>query len=175
VLLYQGEELGLTEVELKREQLRDPVGDLYYPLFKGRDGCRTPMPWDAEAPHLGFTKGTPWLPAGPAHRALAVSRQENDVASTLNHARRFLALRKQSAAMRSGEMEFIAAGAQVLAFTRRHGKERVLCVFNMSRKSAEFRHVLLAGTVGSDWGCGETGLEAGCLRLGPLSAWFAHL
>ena len=61
-----------------RDQLRDPVGDLYYPLFKGRDGCRTPMPWDARQPNLGFTTGTPWLPLGPAHAALAVSAQEGD-------------------------------------------------------------------------------------------------
>ncbi len=68
VLLYQGEELGLPEVDLERHQLRDPVGDLYYPIAKGRDGCRTPMPWDAAAPNLGFTSGTPWLPLGAAHK-----------------------------------------------------------------------------------------------------------
>ncbi len=175
VLLYQGEELGLTEVDLKRYQLKDPVGDLYYPLFKGRDGCRTPMPWDAEALNLGFTKGTPWLPPGVTHRVLAVSRQENDEASTLNHARRFLTARKQSVAMRIGEMEFVEAGAQVLAFTRSHEAERILCVFNLSRKPAEFRHALLTGAKGTDWGCGEAALEAGRLRLGPLAAWFARL
>ena len=65
VLLYQGEELGLPEVTLRRNQLKDPIGDLYYPLFKGRDGCRTPMPWDSAAPNLGFTTGAPWLPLGP--------------------------------------------------------------------------------------------------------------
>ena len=83
MLLYQGEELGLPEVDLRRDQLKDPVGDLYYPLFKGRDGCRTPMPWDAEQPNLGFSAGTPWLPLGPAHRRLAVSEQEKDPSSAL--------------------------------------------------------------------------------------------
>ena len=80
VLLYQGEELGLPEIDLRRDQLRDPVGDLYYPLFKGRDGCRTPMPWDAAKPNLGFSSGTPWLPPGPDHAALAVAAQERDPA-----------------------------------------------------------------------------------------------
>src|SRR6185503_21253765 len=74
ILLYQGEELGLPEVDLARDQLRDPVGDLYYPIAKGRDGCRTPMPWNADAPNLGFTTGMPWLPLGAAHEALAVSK-----------------------------------------------------------------------------------------------------
>ncbi len=84
VLLYQGEELGLPEADLRRDQLKDPVGDLYYPLHKGRDGCRTPMPWDADSANLGFSTGTPWLPLAPAHRALAVSEQEGEAHSALN-------------------------------------------------------------------------------------------
>ena len=91
LLLYQGEELGLPEVDLARDQLRDPVGDLYYPLFKGRDGCRTPMPWDGTKANLGFSTGTPWLPPGPAHAALAVSEQEKDAASSLAYTRAMLA------------------------------------------------------------------------------------
>ena len=116
VLLYQGEELGLPEVDLRRDQLKDPVGDLYYPLFKGRDGCRTPMPWDADAPNLGFSSGTPWLPLGPAHRNLAVSEQHNESRSALNFARSALKARKQYAALRLGEIEFLDVAAPVLAF-----------------------------------------------------------
>jgi alpha-glucosidase len=138
VLLYQGEELGLPEVDLRRDQLRDPVGDLYYPVAKGRDGCRTPMPWDAAAPNLGFTSGTPWLPLGETHRPLAVSRQEGDAQSTLNFARAFLAKRKASAALRLGAIEALDAPAPVLAFTRTHEGERVRCVFNMSGEAASY-------------------------------------
>jgi alpha-glucosidase len=174
-LLYQGEELGLPEVELRRDQLRDPVGDLYYPLFKGRDGCRTPMPWDAAAPNLGFTAGMPWLPVGQTHRALAVSEQENDAASPLNYARRFLAARKESAALRLGEMEFADAAAPVLAFLRVHEGERVLCVFNMSREKVEFRSALLAGATVLPLECGEAALAGRTLSLAPLAAWFARL
>jgi len=175
VLLYQGEELGLPEVELRRDQLKDPVGDLYYPLFKGRDGCRTPMPWDAEAPNLGFTSGTPWLPLGPAHRALAVSRQDGDASSTLAFARRFLAARHASPALRLGDIEFLDAPTPVLAF-RRDGKgESVLCVFNMSRAPAEFREPLLARAQAADWGCGQAALKSGALALAPLAAWFGRL
>jgi alpha-glucosidase len=138
VLIYQGEELGLPEVDLARHQLRDPVGDLYYPIAKGRDGCRTPMPWNADAPNLGFTTGTPWLPLGPAHRPLAVSKQEGDANSTLNFARAFLARRKKSAALSVGAIEPVDAPKPVLAFTRTHGSERVLCVFNMSGEKVIF-------------------------------------
>ncbi len=175
VLLYQGEELGLPEVTLDRHQLKDPIGDLYYPLFKGRDGCRTPMPWDSAAPNLGFTTGAPWLPLGTAHRALAVSAQEQDGTSVLHYARRFLATRKDSAALRQGEMQFLDAPDPVLAFVRKSDGERVLCVFNLSRGEATFRDPILSGAKAVDWGCGDAAVAAGALSLGPLSCWFALL
>jgi len=136
VLMYQGEELGLPEVDLARHALRDPVGDLYYPAAKGRDGCRTPMPWDADAPALGFTTGTPWLPLGRAHKTLAVSRQEADPDSTLAFAREFLARRKRSKALRLGDIAVEEADAPLLVLTRTHEDERVRCVFNMSGEAA---------------------------------------
>ena len=175
VLMYQGEELGLPDVELRRDQLRDPVGDLYWPVAKGRDGCRTPMPWDAGAPNLGFSTGTPWLPLGEAHRPLAVSRQEGDAGSVLNFARRFLAQRKSSAAMRLGDIHFLDAADPVLAMVRQCDSERILCVFNMSRERAVWRDDTLAGAEPLEWGCGKSALAADGLALGPLAAWFAKL
>jgi len=174
-LMYQGEELGLPEVDLRRDQLKDPIGDLYYPLFKGRDGCRTPMPWNGDAPNLGFTTGTPWLPLGPAHRALAASQQDGDGQSTLNFARRFLSARKQCDALRLGEIELLDAPASVLAFVRAYDSERVLCVFNMNRETVEFRNDLLSGAAATGWGAGEAAAKADSLTLGPLAAWFARL
>jgi len=175
VLLYQGEELGLPEVDLRRDQLKDPVGDLYYPLFKGRDGCRTPMPWDANEPYLGFTTRKPWLPLGKTHRALAVSEQDRDHRSTLNFAREFLAKRKKCVALRHGEMEFVDASAPILAIVRSTQAERVLCVFNMSREPAQFRSELVRGAGEMILGCGNATSLNGEAFLGPLSAWFARL
>jgi alpha-glucosidase len=65
--LYQGDELALTEADLPFEALQDPYGIPFWPQFKGRDGCRTPMPWVADAPHGGFSSATPWLPVPPGH------------------------------------------------------------------------------------------------------------
>ena len=62
ICLYQGEELGLEEAEIAFEDLRDPYGIRFWPGFKGRDGCRTPMVWEAAAPNAGFSSGKPWLP-----------------------------------------------------------------------------------------------------------------
>ncbi|HEY0106938.1 MAG TPA: alpha-glucosidase family protein [Rhizomicrobium sp.] len=174
-LIYQGEELGLPEVELRRDQLKDPVGDLYYPIAKGRDGCRTPMPWDSQAPNLGFTTGTPWLPLGPEHCALAVSEQEGNADSPLEFARHFLAGRRASPALRLGDLAFLDADKPVLAFVRAHGGERVLCVFNLGRDDATFVHPLVAQGRVLGLGCGNS-MDAGeALHLGPLACRFAVL
>lgn len=125
-LLYQGEELGLPEADLTREQLRDPVGDLYWPVHKGRDGCRTPMPW-ARAENHGFTTGTPWLPAAPEHVGLTVEDQEGDSNSTLALARKLIALRRDTPALRTGDIRFRETEGSILAFERGD----VLCTFNM--------------------------------------------
>ncbi len=128
----------MPEADLRRDQLKDPVGDLYYPLHKGRDGCRTPMPWDADKHHLGFSTGSPWLPMAPEHRALAVSRQESEDSSTLKFARAFLAARKKHPALRLGEIVFRDASGPLLVFERRLENERILCAFNMSAEKVVF-------------------------------------
>jgi len=169
VLLYQGEELGLPEVDLKREQLRDPVGDLYYPLFKGRDGCRTPMPWDAAKPNLAFSSGTPWLPLGPSHARMAVSVQENDPGSSLVFARKMLEARKNHVSLRDADLSLLEAELPLLAFRR----GEILCVFNLGRAAMDFH--LPPQITSLDFGAGEAKLTANRLELGPLSAWFGRL
>jgi alpha-glucosidase len=175
VLMYQGEELGLPETDLPRHMLRDPVGDLYYPVAKGRDGCRTPMPWDAKAANLGFSSGTPWLPLSPYHKRLAVSEQAGDANSTLAYTRHFLADRKKSAALTRGDSTLLDAPDPVLAFVRTEGAERVLCVFNMSDSDATFRHVDIAGATSMDIGCGSVVRKGDGVALGPFAAWFGTL
>jgi alpha-glucosidase len=171
MLLYQGEELGLPEVTLRRDQLKDPVGDLYYPLFKGRDGCRTPMPWDAQLLNLGFSAGTPWLPPGLEHRALAVSEQEQDANSPLAFSRLLLAVRKAHPALRDGGLTLLPG--PLLAFTRQSGAEKIVCVFNLAGTDAA---IDLSGPAkGLAFGTGTATLSGARLSLGPFSAWFGIL
>src|SRR5262249_24179036 len=118
ICLYQGEELGLPEVDLAYRELRDPYGIAFYPEFRGRDGCRTPMPWRAEAGPAGFTPGTPWLPVPEAHRVLAVDRQDADPRSVLNGWRRFLAWRKRHPALVRGDLALIDVPEPLVAFER---------------------------------------------------------
>ena len=139
VFLYQGEELSLPQSDIAFEDLQDPFGKAHWPRDKGRDGCRTPMPWVAGHPSGGFTSGQPWLPLDPAHRALAVDRQEADPASTLQLTRRVLALRRAHPALRVGRFETLFADAHVLVCRREHAGRAVLAAFNFGTEPAEYR------------------------------------
>ncbi|WP_250937615.1 alpha-glucosidase [Allorhizobium sonneratiae] len=137
ICLYQGEELGLPEAELAFEDLRDPYGIRFWPAFKGRDGCRTPMVWNAAEDNAGFSGGTAWLPVPQAHTALAVDQQESDAASVLNHYRATLHLRKSHPALVDGEIEFLSLPDNLLAFIRKGHGETLLFVFNLERERKE--------------------------------------
>lgn len=136
VCVYQGEELGLTEANVPYEALQDPYGITFWPNFKGRDGCRTPIPWN-EGVNAGFSVGEPWLPVPAEHRALAVALQEAEPDSALNGFRAFMAWRKSQPALRWGDIQFLATPEPVLAFTRRHGNDTVLAAFNLSHETVE--------------------------------------
>ena len=171
--LYQGEELALPEAVVPFEQLRDPYGIRFWPEFKGRDGCRTPMPWNAAAPHAGFSDATPWLPVPPDHVDRAVSSQEADPRSALNRARGFLAWRKARPELVRGDMAFHEADEPVLAFTRSHAAARTLCVFNLGPAPARFDAAGF-GPLGPLGGHGFGGaLEGAGVALGPWDAFFA--
>ena len=136
VLMYQGEELGLPDVSLERDQIRDPVGDLYFPFGKGRDGCRTPMPWQKNAAHGGFTSGTPWLPVPDTHKERAVDVQAGLDGSVLGFSRRLIGFRKEHPALVTGDIRFIDAPDGLLAFERTLGGEKLVCVANLGPEAA---------------------------------------
>ena len=138
VCIYQGEELGLTEAEIPFDALQDPYGITFWPEFKGRDGCRTPMPWRAHAPHAGFSSATPWLPIPPDHAARAVDVQEDDPDSVLHAYRRFLSWRSARPALIKGSIRFVDAPEHGLAFVREFDGDRVLAMFNLSASPAQF-------------------------------------
>lgn len=168
VLMYQGEELGLPEVDLERKWIQDPVGDLYFPFSKGRDGCRTPMPWEAAAPAAGFTSGAPWLPVPDYHRVRAADAQEKDAASVLAFARDLITRRKAHEALVTGEIRFIEAeGDAILVFERVSADERLLCVFNLSRNETVW--LLPAAPKGEVLNVGAVTRDGTSLKLGPRS------
>jgi len=135
---YQGEELGLTQADIPRERLQDPFGIAFWPRFKGRDGCRTPMPWRAQAPNAGFTGAdAPWLPIPDEHRTLAVDRQEGQSDSVLNAYRQLLHWRKGQPALRWGSIEFLPAPEGQLLLLRKHPDQRLLVALNFAGEPAQ--------------------------------------
>jgi alpha-glucosidase len=135
IILYQGEELGLDQVEIPYELVRDPEALRNWPMTLSRDGARTPLPWRRDAEHGGFTTGQPWLPVADTHRARAVDVQSADSASLLNNTRAMIAFRKASAALTGGSFTTHVADAALLIFEREatmdDGGERMLCAFNL--------------------------------------------
>jgi len=139
VCLYEGEELGLTEANLAFEDLVDPYGIEFWPEFKGRDGCRTPMVWQS-ASHLGAFTTAPrsWLPVPADHLPKAVDEQLKANDSVLMHYRALVAFRKQHPALAKGAITLLDAPDGVLAFTRQDGSAKLLCVFNMTDTASVF-------------------------------------
>lgn len=133
VCLYQGEELGLPQADVPFEHMRDPFGLALYPEFLGRDGCRTPMPWQAGAPNAGFSTVEPWLPISPAQSAIAVDKQLPDPGSTLNACRQFLNWRRRHGALVTGDIRFFDTSEPVLAFERKSADETIYAIFNLGK------------------------------------------
>ena len=174
-LIYQGEELGLPEArQLTREQIRDPVGDLYWPISKGRDGSRTPMPW-TEGPNLGFTTGAPWLPLAVEHQGLSAATQDSTADSMLAFSRAMIAMRRASPALTHGEIEMLDAPDPVLAFVRAVPGERILCVFNLGEDRAIFRDLRLPIGELLDTGAGTATAHGADLHLGAHAVRFIRL
>jgi alpha-glucosidase len=166
-LLYYGDELGMTDVEIPAERLRDG-----YARLEGgptRDPNRTPMPW-SDAPNGGFgpTDAEPWLPLGPDWRRQNVERQLGDHHSMLRLYRRLLALRRARPALRTGTLDVLPSPApDCLLYERRLDAERLTVALNFADKPRPLRLprapalILLSTKVG---GCGAATQD---LVLGP--------
>ena len=172
------DELGLPEADVAYEDLQDPYGITMWPEFKGRDGCRTPMPWTSAARNLGFSNDAaakPWLPVSEAHRALAVDTQEKAPDSLLVYYRQLLAWRKTQPALLHGDIALLPKHEQVLAYVRSHEGQKVLCVFNMSETAAEWTvpagvvvHEVLHGS-----GLQGAAVKGATVELAPFGGVFA--
>jgi alpha-glucosidase len=171
--LYQGDELALVEADVPFELLQDPYGITFWPEFKGRDGCRTPMPWTDEAPNAGFTTGTPWLPVAAPHLRDAVSREEQDPASALHFTRAAIAWRKSLPQLTRGDIVFHDAPEPVLALQRDlEGFPSVLGCFNLSPEPVTFSWAAAASATVLE-GHGLPGSISGEeITLPAYGAWF---
>lgn len=171
--VYQGEELGLPEANVALADMQDPYGIAFYPEYRGRDGSRTPLPWQAAAPFAGFSATKPWLPVDPAHVPLSVDRQEADSTSLLSHWRRFLAWRKTHPALIGGVLENVALPAPLVAYRRRDAAESILIVLNTAAEAARLPPAAIAGARPLDGHGFVADRVDGAIGLPRYGVWFA--
>lgn len=169
--LYQGDELGLPHADVPFERLRDPEAIAFWPSGIGRDGARTPMPWSSAATMAGFTTAADaWLPLDPRHKTLAVDTQAG-ADSMMSFTREMIALRKSSAALRKGAFVALDAPDPVLAFERREGDERILCIFNLGPDPV--KRPLPPGAIRTS--IGDTVAQTGAASFGGYSGLIVEL
>jgi alpha-glucosidase len=165
--IYQGEELGLKEAEVAYEDLQDPYGIQFWPEFKGRDGCRTPMVWESSNQNGGFSDAAKtWLPVSADHLNQSVAQSEADAGSILHHYRRAIALRQAHEALKTGTCSPMNVDQGCLVFTRAGDDEELYCAFNLSNENA------ILEVPAGDWHTIDSEVskaapQGGTLNLGP--------
>lgn len=148
---YQGEEIGMTDTQIKRKSAKDPLAQIYklpqfivdkLPLLINRDECRTPMQWDTN-PNAGFSPSNvnTWLPVNNNFYNVNVSMALNDSNSLIYSYKKLLELRKELKSLKYGDIEVINEPwlpKKVLGFKRKFGMEETLILLNFSKKVHAF-------------------------------------
>lgn len=139
IFLYQGEELGLPQADVPFDKLQDPWGIAGWPNFKGRDGCRTPMPWSGEGQDGGFTTGEPWLPVDPQHLSRLMAQVGRERVTVDQLAAELIKRRKESHVLKRGGIRILEASADVLVIERESdgGKAGVALNFGPEPRDVE--------------------------------------
>ena len=135
--IYYGDELGFLEAEIPFEDQQDPWG-INVPGL-GRDGCRTPMQWDA-SPLAGFSSeaaARPWLPLTPDWAERNVENQLAEPSSMLNLHRALLEYRNQSVPLQSGDYRAFDAPDGCYLFARSDAQQQVLVALNFTDHDLE--------------------------------------
>ncbi|HEY7093450.1 MAG TPA: alpha-amylase family glycosyl hydrolase [Ktedonobacterales bacterium] len=131
--IYYGEEIGIRNGRIPRSRIQDPFGKPYWPIYKGRDGERTPMQWSAEL-QGGFTSEEPWLPVNPDSARVNVAAQQDEPKSLLHWYRALIALRKREVALRAGGYRRLSAPrSQTLCYLRETEGDRIFVALNFAR------------------------------------------
>lgn len=182
--IYQGEELGMTNIQLPIEQYRDveiqnfyrkrmaegyPEAEVLRSIYaKGRDNARTPMQWD-DTSNAGFTTGTPWLPVNPNYTTVNAGAELTDPDSVFAYYQKLIALRKQYPVFVDGDFTLREEEHPCLfVYERALGKERLLAVCNFGDESTPW-------TLPEGWENAETLIENLPAQTGTLQPWEARI
>lgn len=151
--VYQGQELGMSDIKLALDQIKDPVGLRIYQTVRSygapkflarqmglrmtRDYARTPMQWD-DTDNAGFSDGpTTWLPVNPNYRDVSVLAEEDDADSVLKYYQQLIALRKSNLVLQDGAIRFLDDKKYVLSYLRTLGERSILVVVNLSHRKVQ--------------------------------------
>jgi alpha-glucosidase len=129
--LYYGDEIGMHQVAIAPDQVRDPFEKNVPGIGVGRDGCRTPMQWDATA-YAGFSRSKPWLPLADDSRHENVVNLDADALSILNLYKALIGLRRKLPQLVSGEFVPMAAEGGLLLYRRRSEGKAIVVALNLS-------------------------------------------
>jgi alpha-glucosidase len=172
--VYYGEEIGMRNISLRRDQIMDPPGKKFWPFYKGRDGYRSPMQWD-DSEHAGFSSAKPWLPVHPNYRARNVEAQQQDPSSLLNFAKEVILLRREKPALHRGDFTLLTSRPRdTLVYTRQIPEQTILVALNFKdcpvivREIPQGKWKLLLSTVrdASEWSVAELPTEH--VQLAPF-------
>ena len=128
--LYYGDEIGMHQVAIAPDQVRDPFEKNVPGIGVGRDGCRTPMQWDATR-YAGFSRSTPWLPLPDDFRRENVVNLEADARSILNLYKALINLRRKLPQLTDGVYVPIAAQGDLLLYRRQSNDSSALIALNL--------------------------------------------
>ena len=128
--IYYGDEIGMVQVPIPPDRIRDPVEKNIPGAGLGRDGERTPMQWDASS-HAGFSTVEPWLPLAADFRSANVENARRDATSIYQLYRRLIAARRAQPALTLGSYRPIVANGDLILYVREHGEERILIALNL--------------------------------------------
>ena len=139
--LYYGEEIGMRDISLKRSEILDPPGKRFWPLYKGRDGCRAPMQWDNTV-NAGFSSKKPWLPVHPDYRERNVEAQNEKTGSMLNFTRNLIKLRRKKTALHRGDFSLLTESPKdTLAYLRHTPEQTILVALNFRNYPASVQKI----------------------------------
>jgi alpha-glucosidase len=136
--LYYGEEIGMQDISLKRQEIMDPPGKKFWPIYKGRDGCRSPMQWDSNI-NAGFSTVKPWLKLHPGYKDRNVEKQLSDPYSLLSYYRTLIDLRKQKASLHKGAIQMLDDTPNgIIAYIREYENNRIIVLLNLTKKAVKY-------------------------------------
>src|SRR4051812_25724862 len=128
--IYYGDEIGMEQVQIKPEDVRDRFEMNVPGQGLGRDGCRVPIPWDG-SPYAVFSGTRPWLPVPENFQVQNVAEQHKQAGSMLELHRNLIEMRKRSRALQCGSYRPLVATGELLLYVRQHGSERVMVALNL--------------------------------------------